>query len=203
MNVPEMNDAVAPVMRAFQELGVEYYFGGSIASSTLGISRATNDADLVADFRLTHVTPFVQRLAIDFYVSEPAIRSAIERRSCFNVIHLKSAFKVDVFVLKNRPFDEIAMSRRQFQSLYLGETEVQGPVASAEDIVLAKLEWFRKGGEVSDRQWTDIKTVLQVQSSGIDLDYLWHWSREIHVDDLLLRVLADAGLPPPNQSVPF
>lgn len=69
--------------------------------------------------------------------------------------------------------------------------------------MLAKLEWFRKGGEVSDRQWTDIKTVLQVQSANIDLDYLWHWSREINVDDLLLRVLADAGLPPPNQSVPF
>jgi hypothetical protein len=37
MNGPEMNEAVAPVMQAFQELGVEYYFGGSIASSTLAL----------------------------------------------------------------------------------------------------------------------------------------------------------------------
>lgn len=203
MSGSEMNDAIAPVMQVFQELGVEYYFGGSIASSTLGISRATNDADLVADFRSAHVAPFLQRLASDYYVSELAIRSAIERRSCFNAIHLATAFKVDVFVLKNRPFDENAMSRRQIQRLNLGHTEVQGPVASAEDIVLAKLEWFRKGGEVSERQWTDVKTVLQVQAPSIDLDYLWHWSREINVDDLLLRVLADAGLPPPDQSVPF
>lgn len=110
MNGPEISQAVTPVMRAFEELGVEYYFGGSVASSTLGIARATNDADLVADFRMNHVAPFVRRLGPDFYVSEPAIRSAIERRSCFYVIHNPTVFKVDVFVLKRRPFDEVAMS---------------------------------------------------------------------------------------------
>ncbi len=81
MNGSEMNKAVAPVMRAFQELGVEYYFGGSIASSTLGISRATNDADLVADFRPAHVTPFVQQLSTDFYVSEPTTIPLVSKLS--------------------------------------------------------------------------------------------------------------------------
>lgn len=199
----DMIDGITPVMRTLEQLGVPYYIGGSIASSTYGIARATNDADLVADLRLEHLLPFVQQLATEFYVSESAIQSAIERQSCFNVIHLRTAFKVDVFVLKQREFDQIAMSRRQVRPLYFGEVESVGPIASAEDIVLAKLEWFRKGGEVSERQWGDIKTVLQVQAAVIDIDYLWHWSREIQVDDLLLRVLADAGLPPPDMSVPF
>lgn len=74
------------------------------------------------------------------------------------------------------------------------------PIASPEDIVLAKLEWYHKGGEISERQWLDILGILKVRADQIDLDYLWHWSREINVDDLLLRVLADAGLPPPNQA---
>ena len=120
-----------------------------------------------------------------------------------HVIHLRTAFKVDVFVLKRREFDQIAMSRLQVRPLYFGEVESFGPIASPEDVVLAKLEWFRKGGEVSERQLLDIKTVLQVQAATIDIDYLWHWSRELQVDDLLLRVLADAGLPPPDTSVPF
>ncbi len=199
----DMIDGITPVMRALEGLGVPYYVGGSIASSTYGIARSTNDADLVADFRLEHVLPFIQQLAADFYVSESAIRSAIERQSCFNVIHLRTAFKVDVFVLKHREFDQIAMSRLQVRPLYFGEVESVGPIASPEDIVLAKLEWFRKGGEVSERQLLDIKTVLQIQADAIDIDYLWHWSRELQVDDLLLRVLSDAGLPPPDMSVPF
>ena len=199
----DMIDGITPVMRTLERLGVSYYVGGSIASSTYGIARSTNDADLVADFRLEHLTPFVLQLATEFYISESAIRSAIEQQSCFNVIHLRTVFKVDVFVLKRREFDQIAMSRLQVRPLYFGEVESFGPIASPEDIVLAKLEWFRKGGEVSERQLLDIKTVLQVQAATIDIDYLWHWSREIEVDDLLLRVLADAGLPPPDTSVPF
>lgn len=203
MSNRDMADAVAPVIAAFERLGVRYYFGGSVASSTFGISRSTNDVDFVAEFRLEHVAPFAQLLAADYYVSEPMIRSAVERRSCFNVIHLSTAFKVDVFVRRDRPYDEVAMSRFQVRRLLLGDVEIDGPLASAEDIVLSKLEWYRKGGEVSERQWTDIKIVLQVQAPTIDVDYLWYWSRELKVDDLLLRVLADAGLPPPDQSVPF
>ncbi len=137
-----------------------------------------------------------------YYISEPMIRSAIERRSCFNLIHLATMFKVDVFVRKDRPFDQLAMERAILTTLPLPEP-LELPIASPEDIVLAKLEWYRTGGEISERQWLDILGILKVRAEQLDLDYLWHWSREIQVDDLLLRVMADAGLLPPNQTLPF
>lgn len=198
----EVAAAVSPVVAEFRRLAIDFYMGGSLASSAYGHGRATQDADLVADFRNEHVAPFVATLTGPYYVSEPMIRSAIERRSCFNLIHYATMFKVDVFVLKNRPFDQLAMERAVLAKLPCS-VPLELPIASPEDIVLAKLELYRKGGEISERQWLDILGILKVRGDQLDLDYLWHWSREIDVDDLLLRVLAEAGLSPPNRSVPF
>ncbi len=62
------------------------------------------------------------------------------------------------------------------------------------DIVLAKLEWYRLGGEVSDRQWQDVIGVLAVQAEGLDLDYLRRWAEQLGVRNLLERALAEARL---------
>jgi hypothetical protein len=67
---------------------------------------------------------------------------------------------------------------------------------SAEDIVLQKLRWFRKGGGISDRQWNDLLSVLKVQANTIDYDYLRHWAVELGVADLLLKAFDDAGVTP-------
>ncbi len=181
--------------------------GGSLASSAYGYGRATQNADLIADliadFRREYIAPFAKTLAGRFYVSEPLIASAIERRSFFNLIHLATLFKVDVFVLKDRLFVQVVMERVRLGRLPVPGEPLELPVASPEDVVLAKLEWYRKGNEISERQWLDILGILKVRADSLDFDYLWHWSREIHVDDLLLRVLKDAELPPPETSVPF
>lgn len=66
--------------------------------------------------------------------------------------------------------------------------------ASAEDTVVAKLDWFRKGGGVSDRQWRDLLGILKVQNALLDRTYLTHWSRELGLGELLDRALKDAGL---------
>ncbi len=63
------------------------------------------------------------------------------------------------------------------------------PVASAEDTVLAKLEWFRRGGETSERQWWDILGILRV-TTGLDRAYLRRWADSLGVTDLLDRALA-------------
>jgi hypothetical protein len=74
----------------------------------------------------------------------------------------------------------------------LAESQVEASVASAEDTLLAKLEWYRMGGEVSERQWRDVLGVLKVQAGGLDLEYLRRWARELGVDDLLERALAQS-----------
>lgn len=179
---------VLRVVSVLEELGVPYAIGGSLASSVHGVMRATMDADIVADLQLEHVQPLLTALSSDFYADEATIREAIYRRSSFNLIHYQTAFKVDIFIPKPRPFDRMQLARRT--AVVMGTEPVY--LISPEDIVLAKLEWYRLGGEVSDRQWQDVIGVLTVQAEDLDLDYLRHSADQLGVRDLLERALVEA-----------
>jgi hypothetical protein len=172
------------VIDALNTLGVDYLLGGSLASALYGMERSTLDADLVVDLRLEHVALLVEQLNTDFYIDPASILEAILNRSSFNVIHQGTMFKVDVFVPKARPFDRTQLGRRVEQVVAF-DPERTAYVATAEDIILAKLEWFRLGGGVSERQWRDVLGVIKTQSDRLDLDYLRHWAAALNVADLL------------------
>jgi hypothetical protein len=59
-------------------------------------------------------------------------------------------------------------------------------VASSEDIVLAKLRWYKAGGETSERQWTDILKVI-IATPKMDWGYVESWAPRLGVDALLAR----------------
>ncbi|MEJ2304901.1 MAG: hypothetical protein P8Y14_25535 [Anaerolineales bacterium] len=174
------------VIEAFEKLNVSYLIGGSLASALHGTARSTLDADLVADLRSEQVKPLVEILQHDFYIDREAILDAIQHQSSFNIIHLETAFKVDIFIAKPRRFDRMQFQRRRLE-VVANDPERKAYVTTAEDIVLAKLEWYRLGGGVSDRQWRDILGVLKVQAGRLDLDYLQEWAVELGVADLLQR----------------
>jgi hypothetical protein len=92
-----------------------------------------------------------------------------------------------------RPFvrEQFARARRQPLSI---DPWVEALVSTAEDTLLAKLEWYRMGGEVSERQWRDVQGILKVQEGNLDLDYLRHWAEELKVSDLLERALTEASV---------
>jgi hypothetical protein len=186
----DLIDALAPVVAALQKLGIRHFVGGSIASSFHGATRSTMDVDLIAELREEQIFPFVNSFGDEFYLSDAAMRDAVKRRSCFNLIHLPSSFKVDIFVSRGRPFDEGAMSRARLETL--GESKsVQVPIASAEDIVISKLEWFRLTNEISERQWEDVSRLLRLLGDDADIPYLRRVARSVNVGDLLERVLAE------------
>jgi hypothetical protein len=190
--------ALGRVVAAFDALGVEYLVGGSMASSVFGEPRQTMDADLVARLYERHAGPLVERLTDEFYAHLPGIVSAIQTQGCFNLIHLETVTKVDVFVRWRDPFAQSQFARRQRKSV--GQSSpLELFFASAEDTILAKLDWYRKGGCVSDRQWRDLLGVLKVQGEALDQVYLKDWANRLGLADLLERALDEAGFADHNK----
>jgi len=194
MSLFSFPSALVPVIDVFEKLHVRYYIGGSVASSAHGIARSTQDIDIIADLHLRHARLLVDALTQSFYVDFEMVQEAIQRRTAFNLVHFESMTKIDIFVLKPRPFDLQAFERICSSGLENSLAGRQFQLSSPEDIVLKKLEWYRQGGEVSERQWTDVLGVLKVQSKSLDMAYLLKWAVQLGVEDLLKRSLADAGL---------
>lgn len=178
---------VVALADAFDALGIPYLVGGSLASSLYGIPRATLDADLMADVRPHHVEPLTRALERDFYVASELISDAIRDRSSFNVIHLATMFKADVFLPRNDVWSHEEMIRARTESIPVAGTSKTIRFSSAEDTILHKLLWYRLGGETSDKQWGDILGILKIQGSFLDWTYLEKHSSVLNVTDLLAR----------------
>lgn len=185
-------EAVFLVTDTLEALGVPYVVGGSVASIVHGMIRATLDVDLVADLKASQVSPFVTALEEQFYVDEASIRRAIQRRGSFNLIHLNTMVKIDIFLPKDRPFDRQQLARRVSEPVS-AETDRTLWILTAEDIILAKLDWFHMGGEVSERQWRDVLSVVRTQGTMLDQDYLRASARELGIAELLERALEEAA----------
>jgi hypothetical protein len=188
----DLIDALAPVVEALQRLQVRHYVGGSIASSFHGATRSTMDVDLVAELSEEKITDFVNCFGGEFYLSEAAVREAVKRRSCFNLIHLPSSFKIDIFVSRERPFDDESMRRARLERL--GESKsVEVPIATAEDTIISKLERFRLTNEASERQWDDVSRLLKLLGDAADRVYLQRAAKIVGVADLLERLLRQSA----------
>lgn len=198
---PELVAALRPVVTAFEALGIPYCVGGSVASGVFGEPRQTLDADLVAAVVGKHVGPLAGRLKDVYYVDEPMMLRAIAAQSSFNLIHLPTMLKVDVFVSWRSEFARSQFDRRIRASISK-EAPLEVYLASPEDTILAKLDWYRQGGGTSDRQWRDVLGVLKVQAGRLDRAYLRDWAARLNVASLLDRALEDAGLPPDSVSQP-
>jgi hypothetical protein len=180
------------VTSILDEMEVPYVIGGSMASIVHGMLRTTMDVDIIAGLQPGQVEAFTAALREQFYLDEQTIRQAIARRSSFNLIHLETMFKVDIFLPQGRAFDQQQLARRLGEPVG-AESDQKIWVLTAEDVVLAKLDWFRLGGEVSERQWRDILGVLKTQQTALDLAYMWRWAEALQVADLLAQALAEAA----------
>ena len=187
-------ETILKVTQAFDSLGIRYLIGGSVASMVHGIPRLTRDVDFAAEIRPEHVAPLVRALEGEFYIDAEMIRDAIRHNASFNVIHLETMDKADVFVFQPTAWGEAQMERRRLETLDPAQPEATVYFSGPEDNILNKLQWYRMGGGVSDRQWNDVLGVLKVQAGALDLDYLRHWAAELGLTDLLDRALEDAGL---------
>lgn len=177
-----------------EDLGIAYLVGGSLASSVHGEPRSTNDIDVVADLDTRDVSGLVEALRPDFYVSADAAREAVRGERSFNAIHVATAVKVDVYVAGKDAFNAERLQLRQRVQVS-AEPLAELFVDTAEHSVLRKLEWYRRGGEVSERQWRDVVAILRLQVDHLDRGRLEEWGGRLGVTDLLVRALDEAGTP--------
>jgi hypothetical protein len=165
--------------------GIPYMVTGSVASSHHGLPRMTHDADVVVDLEAGSLERLLKALqATDLYVGVDTARDALRARRQFNVIDPASGFKIDLIVLKDRPFSRVEFERRRPARLTQSLTAT---VASAEDSILSKLEWSRKAGE-SAQQLADAAGVVRMSAGALDVAYIERWAAELGVLDLWKRV---------------
>jgi hypothetical protein len=186
-NKQEILEALSPFLKTLEKLGLEYQVVGSVASSAYGAARSTRDIDMVCALDASKVGELVSDLKDRYYIDGDSIHEAIKTSSSFNLIHLGTMFKLDVFVLKNTPYDKESFSRKRVEPLDT-EGTLKIFLSSPEDVIIAKLNWYRLGGEISERQWQDISTVFQVQGTSLDQGYIAKWCKELGLLDLWERL---------------
>lgn len=185
--------AVQSVLAAFGQLGILYRIVGSVAGYLLGNPRSTIDVDIVADIRPEQVRPLAAFLQPTFYADEEMMLEYTRKGIGFNLLHLETGTKIDIFPLKPRAYDQTAFTRYRTGKMEVGNgefLEVRG--STPEDLILSKLEWYEMGGRSSERQWSDVQTILKVQKDRLELEYMRHWAEELGLSGLLEAAFQEA-----------
>jgi hypothetical protein len=193
------DEFVALICSQIESLGLEYYIVGSTASIFFGEPRLTQDVDIVVELPSWKVRDLVSLFPEpDFYVSEIAAREAVNIGGMFNVIHVPSGYKADLVVFQGEPFDECQLSRKRSVSI---SGEQKAWMASPEDVILKKLEYYRQGQ--SDKHLRDITGMIRVLGwsveplsgePGLDRGYIEQWAARLGVTDEWRAILLKLGV---------
>ena len=179
-------NAIESVANLLGQLQLDYFVGGAFASGIHGLYRATNDLDVVIRIGIDNVNVFCEHAEKDFLVDKRSVMAAVKEHRSFNIFHEKTALKIDFFT-KIDEYRDHQLKRAQEVALPFTETKIKIP--TPEDIILAKLGWYRLGNQVSERQWSDILGVLKVQGERIDQEYLRDWAAKLNLSELLARAI--------------
>jgi hypothetical protein len=182
----EQSELLRFVTTVLRDLGLRYFVTGSTATIFYGEPRFTNDIDIVVDLPESRIQEFCNWFPLDeFYVSEPAARDAVRRKSQFNIIHPDSGLKVDIIIPESSPFNQARFSR--IRRLRAGD-DFEACFASPEDAILKKMEYYREGG--SDKHLRDIAGVLKTSHGQIDGAYITQWAQQLGLTEIWATVQA-------------
>ena len=183
------SELLSKVVRVLDDNGIQYMVTGSFASSLQGEPRMTHDIDLLVAVPSTAVDKLLESFPPpDFYLDRDAITRAIRDRDMFNLLDVVGGDKVDFWIMnEDDPFDRSRFARR-YEDETLG---VRFMVSSPEDTILAKLKWAKASGG-SEKQLADAKGVYELQFGSLDMQYVRRWTKDLGVEDLLLRLMESA-----------
>jgi hypothetical protein len=179
---------VVLVGRLLDSIEVPWVLGGSLASSLVGEPRSTVDVDIAVHLAGGDLEQLITLIEPDYYVSLDMARDAVDRGSSFNLLHHETGMKIDLFALGEDLLDRRQLERRMLVRLDSGD-EIW--VGSAEDQILRKLSWYRMGGEVSDRQWRDVLSIIRIQGSRLDRADVLDTAAQAGLEDLAEHAFGD------------
>jgi hypothetical protein len=157
---------------------------GSVASMFYGKPRMTHDIDLVVDINLDSALSLYREIIDEYYISEEGIKDALANKTMFNIIHNRSGFKIDCWILTDSEFDISRFSRKQKHKVEERDLYFSTP----EDTLIIKLMWLKESGH--NKHAEDISDLLRLFPGKLDYEYIWKWldklglQREAGVVDL-------------------
>ncbi len=190
-------DIVCDFSGRLTRAGIQHVIGGSVASSVWGEPRQTNDADIEVWVNHSNSAKFIEACAEPYHVSIQELTAELASDEVHRVVQVMQTvevFKIDCFIVS----DDFALEGlHRARRIEIGDCLL--PMAPAEYILLRKLAWFELGRRVSDRQWSDIRALIEVQVDQLDLKWLRQWATGLGVAELLEIALTRTGLKPEPQ----
>ncbi len=185
MEIEEIQGLLKYLISAFEKLGIKYFVTGSIASMFYGEPRFTNDIDVVADIRESHISGLLKFFPEDkFYISEDAVRDAIKNKYQFNIIHPVSGLKVDIMISKKNDFDN---SRFRRINRISPMENTQANFASPEDVIIMKMIYYKEGE--SEKHLRDITSILKISGDLIKREYIEDWVAKLGLNNIWKAIL--------------
>lgn len=178
----ELNSAIQ-ITRALDAQNAEYMVSGSFASNYWGKPRSTQDIDVVIRMEKFDYSAFVSSLGPEFRADHQMQFETVTATRRYVVVHTPTQFKAELFELSNDPFDQSRFSRRINAKL----ADESIPFSTPEDTIVQKLRWLKGMGADKHRQ--DVRTVLAVQQSSLDWNYIRRWTDEHGTGGLLDEIL--------------
>ncbi len=192
MDIQTIIGILNPILDLFEQLGIQYRIGGSVASSYYGPPRATQDVDLIASISASQVPALMAGLdPQSYYVVEQTVLDAIAHHSSFNILDLATMNKIDVFIDKPTHQARQEQQRAKFLQIVPGSRSLW--ISSAEDMILEKIVWWQMGGGISTRQWNDILGIIQHHTPPLDTSYIATSAQSLGILSLVQQAYIDAG----------
>jgi hypothetical protein len=173
-----LEELLTRLVPALTRAEVPYMLTGSVASSAHGMPRSTRDLDIVIAPTHAQLLALLREFPGDrYYADQQQALQALVNRSQFNVIDFSTGWKTDFIIAQDSAYGHSALSRRMLIDV-AGTTLY---VAAPEDVLIAKLQWAKRGE--SERQLQDAAGIIKTQGSKLDLSYIERWVGELHLEE--------------------
>lgn len=179
----DMAQALRETLQILEDSGVDYMIAGCVACIMYGEPRLNKAVEVVVNMNGQDAVHLVQAFPPDTYHVPPIeiLSQEISQRGFVNLLHFESGLKVDMVFKKSTAHSTLEFTRRSRLEVF---TDLSAWVAAPEDVIIAKLQYFREGQ--SHKHLTDIRGILA--NTTVDTGYIEHWASVLGLVDTWLQI---------------